>query len=155
MAATWGQMDYWYKENAKNIYSLFWILNLTNMCICIYCVRVNETCKFKMALNIKSSISWIHKQTIKLPLLFYISWQRILYISCFTNIHTKTWRAIRIIVQVLLYQAVATWAMYRMYCWKNSIDPWNCRDYRFDESLYGWGVSYAIHCKSTQVSQKN
>ena len=56
-------MDYWYKENTKNIYSLFWILNLTNMCICIYCVRVNETCKFKMALNIKSSISWIHKQT--------------------------------------------------------------------------------------------
>ena len=88
----------------KNIYSLFWILNLTNMCICIYCVRVNETCKFKMALNIKSSISWIHKQTSY----FFISWQRILYISCFTNIHRKTWRVIRITVQVLLYQAVAS-----------------------------------------------
>lgn len=28
--------------------------------------------------------------------------------SCFTNIHTKTWKAIRITVQVLLYQAVAS-----------------------------------------------
>lgn len=42
------------------------------------------------------------------PFFNNISWQRILYISCFTNIHTKTWRAIRITVQVLLYQAVAS-----------------------------------------------